>query len=955
VDAPEKTRPRLYLVDGYALIYRAFFALISRPLISSRGENTSAAWGVTKFLLKIVEQRRPDYLGVVFDAGTSERHELYPAYKATREKMPRELEASIERVREIIEAFRIPIVELQGYEADDVIGTLAEQAVGQEIETVIVSGDKDFYQLIRDGVCLLNPGRGGPTAVEEEWVDVRNAHERLGVAPERTVDYLALIGDTSDNVPGVRGIGPKTALQLIEQFGPLEEILARTAEVTAKRAREALEQHADDARLSKQLVTIRTDLPVPLDLEALRIEEPDRPRLREIFLDLEFHTLVRDYAAPEAKPEKKRETSYHLLTRAEQVDDLVGRVRNRGRVSVDTETTALDPMRAGLVGISIALDPGEAYYLPFGHTAGGARSEERGASNGNLFGEDGDGADEGGSTHDSTLTTQNSAPQNAPAEPQARNLPSLHDPAMAPLVEMLEDEAVRKIGQNLKYDLIVLRRAGITLRGIDTDTMIASYLIDPGRREHNLDALALQHLDHTTITYADVTGKGKSQIPFAEVPLEAARDYACEDADIALQLADRFLPELDRMKLTPLFRDVEIPLIEVLADMEWAGIRIDEAFFETLRARLTAKAEEVEQQIYEAAGTEFNIGSNPQLREILFERLQLPVLKRTKTGPSTDASVLAELAAQGHTLPTLLMEYRQLDKLISTYLEALPRMVNPETGRIHTSFNQTIAATGRLSSTDPNLQNIPIRTEMGAEIRRGFVPAVGNLFFAADYSQIELRILAHYSDDPAFVEAFRAGLDIHRQTAALIFGIDVSAVTRQMRDRAKTVNFAVIYGIGPFSLAQQLGVTNAEAKEFIDRYFERFPGVRRYLDEQIEKARTLGYVETLTGRRRYIPEISSKNFNIRSFGERAATNAPIQGSSADLIKMAMIEIHRALREAGSGARMLLQVHDDLLFEVPRGELDSLKELVVARMQSAAELRVPLLVETGVGENWMECK
>jgi DNA polymerase I len=950
VEAPEKTRPRLFLVDGYALIYRAFFALISRPLISSRGENTSAAWGVTKFLLKIVEERQPDYLGVVFDAGTSERHEIYPEYKATREKMPTELEASIPRVREIIEAFHIPVLELAGYEADDVIGTLAEQAVGEGVETVIVSGDKDFYQLIRDGVCLLNPGRGGPAAVGEEWVDLRNAHERLGVPPERTVDYLALIGDSSDNVPGVRGIGPKTAVQLIEQYGAVEDILSQAGEISAKRAREALQQNADAALLSKRLVTIRTDLPVQLDLDALRIEEPDRARLREIFLDLEFHSLVRDYAAPEAKPQKQRETSYQLLTLPEQVADLVVRIRNRGRVSVDTETTSLDPMRAGLVGISLALDSGEAYYLPFGHTAG-KREEGTGNrdGNGSLFGDDDDATDAGSSTQNSTLTTQNPPPQAVP------NLPSLHEPAMKPLLEVLEDESVEKIGQNLKYDLLVLRRAGIALRGVAVDTMIASYLIDPGRREHGLDALALQYLDHTTITYADVTGKGKNQIPFSEVVPEAARDYACEDADLALQLAERFLPELERLKLMQLYREIEMPLVKVLADMEWEGIRIDERFFDALRTRLVGKLRELEAEIYEAAGTEFNIGSNPQLREILFERLGLPVLKRTKTGPSTDASVLEALAAQGHTLPMLLMEYRQYDKLRSTYVEALPRLVNPETGRLHTSFNQTVTATGRLSSSDPNLQNIPIRTELGAEIRRGFVPAEGHVFLAADYSQIELRILAHYSEDPAFVEAFRAGLDIHRQTAALIFGVEPDEVTRQMRDRAKTVNFAVIYGIGPFSLAQQLAVSNAEAKEFIDRYFERFPGVRRYLDEQIVKARELGYVETLTGRRRYIPEIASKNFNIRSFGERAATNAPIQGSSADLIKVAMIDIHRALRQEGAGGRMLLQVHDELLFEVPRAELDATRELAVSRMEGAAQLNVPLVVETGVGENWMECK
>ncbi len=534
-------------------------------------------------------------------------------------------------------------------------------------------------------------------------------------------------------------------------------------------------------------------------------------------------------------------------------------------------------------------------------------------------------------------------------------LPPLLSDEMAPLVAAIESAEVEKVGQNLKYDLLVLRRAGVRLAGIGFDTMIASYLLDPGRREHGMDSLALQYLDHRTTTYEEVAGKGKAQIPFAWVPLERARDYAAEDADVTLRLRDVFAPELAKLHLDDLFRRIEMPLVEVLAEMEWDGIRIDEPFFHELHRRLLGQLEAVRTQIHAEAGGEFNINSNPQLREILFDRLGLPVIKRTKTGASTDVEVLQALAAQGHRLPELLMEYRQLDKLLSTYVDALPRMVNPETGRIHTSFNQTIAATGRLSSTDPNLQNIPIRTEMGAEIRRGFVPQEGHVFFSADYSQIELRILAHYSEDPAFVEAFRQGEDIHRQTAALIFGVPREDVTREMRDRAKTVNFAVIYGIGAFSLGNRLGISNAEGKQFIDAYFERFPGVRAYLDRQIELARAQGFVETLTGRRRYIPEITARNFSVRAFGERAATNAPIQGSSADIIKMAMIDIHRELKKGELRAKMLLQVHDELLFEVPREQVDDLRAMVKARMEGAIELKVPLLVETGVGENWLECK
>ena len=935
MDKPEKTRPRLYLIDGYALIYRAFFALVSRPLMSSKGENTSAAFGVTRFLIKVIEKHEPDYLGMVFDAGMSDRHLVYPEYKATREKMPDELKASLPRVRDIVTAFRIPVLELDGYEADDVIGTLAAQAVEAGLETVIVSGDKDFYQLIRPHVCLLNPGRGGPGAVEEEWVDTRNANERLGVPPERVVDYLGLIGDASDNVPGVSGIGPKTAVSLIEEYGPIEEILAHAAEIKAKRPREALQAFGDNALLSKQLVTIRCDLPLPLDLEALKVGRPDRPRLRELFIELEFGTLARDYAPDEEEKAASRErvpTEYHLVDTPAGVHALVRRIREQGWVAVDTETSSTDPMRAELCGISLSLKPGEAFYLPFRHRLPTP-------DQGDLLGGAGDPSPE----------------HRKGAAPEPQNLPPLDSPELQELVDMLEDPAVKKVGQNMKYDFLVFRRTGIALGGMDFDTMVASYLLEPGRREHGMDSLALQHLNHHTIRYEDVAGKGKAQVEFAEVELSRAAEYACEDADITVRLHERFAPELERLHLEPLYREIEMPLVRVLAEMEWNGIRIDEPFFARMGEVMRGQLRDLEQQIYASAGQEFNIGSTPQLREILFGKLGLPVIKKTKTGASTDVDVLQELASQGHELPTLLMQYRQIEKLRGTYVDTLPRSVNPETGRIHTSFNQTVAATGRLASSDPNLQNIPIRTEMGAEIRRGFIPAEGNRFVAADYSQIELRILAHYSGDEAFVEAFRAGLDIHRGTAALIFGVPVEEVSKEMRDRAKTVNFAVIYGIGPFALGKQLGMTTAEAKEFIEAYFQRFPGVRRYLDEQREKARQQGYVETLTGRRRYIPEINARNFNIRSFGERAATNAPIQGTAADLIKIAMIQIQADLEARDDGTRMLLQVHDELLFETPEAKVHEIQALVRERMENAAVLNVPLRVESGIGTSWIETK
>jgi len=914
VDVPQKSRPRLFLIDGYALIYRAFFAMISRPLTTSRGENTSAAFGFTRFLLKIQEDFAPDYLGVVMDAGSSQRTELFPDYKATREKMPDELAASMPRIRELLEAFRVPVLELEDFEADDVIGTLAHRAVEQGLETVIVSGDKDFYQLIGDHVCLLNPGRGGPVGVDEEWVDLRNASERLGVPPERVTDYLALIGDSSDNIPGAPGIGPKTALKLIEQYGAVESILEHAGEVSGKRAREALLENGDAVRLSKRLVTIQTDLPVELDLKALEVCDPDRERLREVLLDLEFNTLAQDLApAPEAPP---AERDYDIARDGAAVARLVERARAAGAIGIDVVTDSDHAVSARLVGIAIATEPIRATYLPFGHHRPGE-----------LALDDGSG----------------------------ENLPPLTDERMRPLRELLADPAVRKTAHDVKFDRLVLRRHGATLAGAGFDTMLASYLIDPGRRDHGLDGLVLHYLKHRATPEEEVCGKGRQRVPMNEAPLERVADLGAERADLALRLREPLEKELEQYALAELFQSVEMPLLEVLADMERAGIRIDVDFFRQTAQRLARDLETLRDEIYKEAGGEFNINSTPQLREVLFDRLELPVIKKTKTGPSTDASVLETLAAQGHRLPVLLMEYRQLDKLKGTYVDALPAHVNPETGRIHTRFEQAVAATGRLSSSDPNLQNIPIRTDVGAEIRKGFIPADGFLFLSADYSQIELRVLAHLSGDEVFVDAFSRGEDIHRQTAAIVFEVPVEDVTADMRAAAKTINFATIYGIGPHALSQQLGTDYAEAKRFIEQYFERLPRVRQYLDTQIAAAREHGYVETITGRRRYIPEIRSRNYNMRQFGERAATNAPVQGSAADIIKKAMIDIHADFGESHGGARMLLQVHDELVFEVPRDDAEASRERIRRLMEGAVALNVPLEVATGVGENWFECK
>lgn len=974
--------PRLFLVDGYALIYRAFYALISRPLTTSKGENTSAVWGVANFLQRLIETHKPDYLAWVHDSGSSFRHEKYPAYKATREKLTEELQADfnrgMDRICQLLDVHRIPIISLPGYEADDVIGTMAVKGIENNLNVIVVSGDKDFQQLIRQGVWLLNPGRGGPAGVEEHWVGVENASERLGVTPEHVTDYLALVGDSSDNVPGVKGIGDKTATELVRQYGSLESILEHAAEIPKKRPREALLEFADDARLSKELVTIRDNLPVVFDIDAMRIQQPDQARLRDLYVELEFHSLAKGLGTSTPQPAaEKAKVSYVTIDSVDAMLQFVVRARQAEAISVDTETIidrdsplAVDPLRSTLVSVSVALGPGEAYYFPFRHVrqrgiqgellidASGDRSATDGAADRGLV----RGGDKPFPKRTGVKATASSIAGKLLAERKEQsdgapvtNLPPINSPDMTPFRELLEDPAVRKTAHNAKYDVLVLRRAGITLQGLDFDTMLASYVLDPSRRSHGLDVLALEFLDHSLMSYADLCGKGKSAVPFDECPVDAARDYSCEEADIALRLRAIFNPQIDSAGMRPLLENVELPLVHVLAEIESTGISIDLPWFRSLKERFRGEREAVEREIYAAAGEEFNINSNPKLRDILFVKLGLPTLKKTSTGPSTDASVLRELADAGHVLPTLLMDYRELAKLESTYLDALPEMVNPHTGRLHTSFNQTVAATGRLSSSDPNLQNIPIRRELGRDIRRGFIPRQGWVLMAADYSQIELRLLAHLSGDPAFVEAFKAGGDIHRQTAAIIFDASLENVTSEMRARAKTINFATIYGQGPHALSRQLKIEHAEAKEFIRRYFERFVGIRQYLHSMVEFARQHGYVQTIFGRRRYIPELRERNFNIRAFGERTAANSPIQGSAADLIKIAMIRIDSSLRSRGLPGKMLLQVHDELVFESPPEGVADLESLVRQEMEHAAELSVPLVVDVGTGANWVETK
>ena len=919
-------RPHLYLIDGYALIYRAFFAMIARPLTTSRGENTSATWGVASFLLRLSRTRRPAYLAWVHDAGTSFRHEVFPEYKATREKLAPELQEifdhSVVRIEQLLTAFRVPLVTVEGYEADDVIGTIASRVVDLGVHAVIVSGDKDFYQLVSPHVSLLNPGRRGPAAVDEVWVDPGNAAERLGVPPARVVDYLALVGDSSDNVPGVRGVGDKTARALIAEFGDLDSILAHAAQVPARRVREALVEHADAARLSRQLVTIRCDVPVPVDLDALRAQAPDHDRLAALFAELEFHSLIPQIPVETAPAVTEAVTAVEapsapsgvtVLDDVRMLPEVVTALRSAGAVAITVLSADGDRRAADLVGLSLVAG-NRAWYLPFGHR----QPVELGA-----------------------------------VEP--RNLPSLRNRELEDLRVLLADPAVPKLGHEIKADWLTLRRAGAELAGVVSDTLLGAFLLDPGRRSYAIEMLALERLGTTVPSRAEILGTGRTARAARDLPPSEAAAWCATQGRAMLALEESLAPELAGYGLDRLLRDIDLPLVPVLVDMEWRGVAVDTDRLAVLSRRFGEELRDLEQAIYADAGTDFNINSTPQLRHVLFEKLQLPVLKKTKTGPSTDADVLEELAAMGFSTPTLLLEYRELAKLRSTYVDALPARVIPETGRIHTTLNQAGAATGRLSSLEPNLQNIPVRTPRGEEIRRCFVAAPGHRLVVADYSQIELRVLAHLSGDEAFINAFRRGGDIHRETAAIIFDAPLEAVTPDMRARAKTINFATIYGQGPFSLARQLGISQDEAREFINTYFARFAGVRRFLDAAVEQARERGYAETIFGRRRYITELQDRNRQVRAFGERTAMNSPMQGSAADLIKIAMIRLSAAMQDRGLKTALLLQVHDELVLEAPREEVGVVRDLVREHMEAAAELRVPLVAGVGVGDNWMDAK
>jgi DNA polymerase-1 len=953
-----EARKRLFLIDGYALIYRAFFALITRPLRTAQGENTSAAWGVVNFLLRLKEKYRPDYVAWINDAGDSFRTQMYAEYKSTRAKLDDELQAdfdrSVERIDALLSALGVPLVTVAGYEADDVIGTLATHAAGEGLEAVIVSGDKDFYQLISPGISLLNPGRGGPAAVDEHWVDESNAAERLGIPPRQVVDFLALVGDSSDNVPGVKGIGEKGAQKLLAAFGDLDTILAKAETIEQKRPREALLAQGDNARLSRTLVTIQRDVPLPIAVSDLVPRTTDRDTLIKLLTELEFFSLVKKLvgdgqggggeggeggrvatvagravpraatASPDAgspaPPSPSSPSSLPpptvIINDPSQLPELIARLRAAPLVAIEARASSGSPRRSELVGLSLAVTPGGTWYLPFAHRPQG----------GEL----------------------------AAPEP-VRNLPPLSDPAMKALTDYLADPDALKAGHDLKFSWEVLRGAGVELGGAAWDALVVAFLLDAGKRSYALDQLSLEYLGRTLPAPDEVSGRGRSVIAFAEVDVVRAAEHAAAGTRTVLALAALLQPALQGSPMQRVYDEIERPLTRVLVDMEWAGVSVDLPLFKQLSNELARDLEQLQGQIAVVAGEQLNINSPKQLAQVLFDRHQLPVIKRTKTGPSTDADVLEQLAELGHELPALILAYRELQKLKSTYVDTLPLEVNPVSGRIHTTFNQAGAATGRLSSSNPNLQNIPVRTARGEAIRRGFVPSPGSKLLVADYSQIELRIMAHLSGDPAFIQAFREGGDIHRQTAALTFKVPLAEVSASQRAAAKTINFATIYGQGPFALSRQLGITQDEAKQFIAQYFERFAGVRAFLDRQVQLAREQGYVETLMGRRRYVPEIREKNFNMRSYGERNAQNTPLQGSAADLIKLAMIRIHSGLERERLASRMLLQVHDELVFDVPIGEVATMEGLVKSEMESVMPLAVPLVADVGVGANWLDAK
>jgi len=890
----------LILIDGSALAYRAFYAFVRNPLINSRGENTGAVFGFTSSLIKLMDDIKPDYLACVFDTpAPTFRHKLYDKYKSTRARMPDELADSLPKIKEVLDGFGIPVIEKEGFEADDIIGTLANKAAAAGFEVGMLTGDKDFFQLINDRIKLLHPKNF-------QWFGKRQVEEKMGVPPEKIIDLLALMGDSSDNVPGLPGIGEKTALKLLQQFGDFETVIKSANKVAQKKIANSIQENQELARLSYELVTIDCNTPVEFDEKSLQITEPNRHELAGLFKELEFGSLYKKFAGADIIEEQQAldltsKSDYQAVETLDRLDSILAAAEKSGEIAIDTETTSIDALKAKLVGISIAFIENEAFYIPVEH------------------------------------------------DQQNKNLP-FEDVVLR--LQKLFRSKTKLIGHNLKYDRQVFDNCGLQMTNTYFDTMIASYLLNPGRRSHKLDALADEFFNYHMQPITELIGTGKKQLPFSNVPVEKATFYAAEDADFTLKLKNIFFPLLSAQKLDKLFFNLEMPLMPVLGEMEKTGVMINFDFLNELSIDYGRKMEKIKAEIFSEAGHEFNINSPTQLRVVLFDKLNLPSSKKTAKGgdKSTDVSVLEKLAYL-HPLPKMILDYRQLMKLKSTYIDALPELVYPATGRVHTSFNQTVAATGRLSSSDPNLQNIPIRTEQGREIRKAFIAGNGFNILSADYSQIELRLMAHFAGDEVLLVSFKRGEDIHRRTAAEVYGISLDDVTADQRRAAKTANFAIIYGVSAYGLSQQSEFSVSESQDYINAYFDRYPGVKKYMDDIKTYARERGYVETLLHRRRYLPDIKAKSRQAREFAERIAINTPIQGTAADLIKLAMIAIAKNL--VNKKSKMILQVHDELVFEQNLAEKDYLKHMVIDQMENALKLKVPIKVDLGEGDNWLE--
>lgn len=942
-------KERLFLLDGMALAYRAYYTFIRRPLINSKGENTSAIFGFVNTLMKILYDEKPELVAVVFDTREPTfRHQKYGPYKATREKMPEDMSAQMDKLKEVVEAFNVPLLELPGYEADDIMGTLAKKAEKEDIVTYLVTGDKDFMQLISPLVKMYKPGATGN---EWEILDETAVVEKFGVPPNRVVDVLGLIGDKSDNIPGVPGVGEKTAIPLVKQFGSIENIYKNLNNIPQQGLQQKLKENEDKAFLSKELATIETKAPIGVDIHQLQAKPPDKRKLIKLFSELEFKSLLRklsnaavhidealnfDTVKLELTDITTDEHIYHLVRTEEEFEALVRKLQNSKLFVFDTETTGTNPLEAELIGLSFAIQSREAWYVPIAKDCY-QKSESRNRYVGNMV----------------DIFADTSLPSDLNLEIRTSNYHGFGLDFIFPrLASIFADSSIKKVGQNIKYDMLVLASHGIEVKGVYFDTMVANYVLRPNG-QHSLDAMAAEYLNYKMISYDELTGTGRERRPLRQIEIEKVAEYSAQDADITFRLYEVLKEKLSQQNLFMLCEEIEFPLISVLADMERTGVALDVKYFADLSKELERMLENLTIDIYNLAGERFNVNSTQQLSKILFDKLKLDVVRKTKTGFSTDVGVL-ETLRNNHPIIEKLLDYRQLQKLKSTYVDSLALLINPRTGRLHTSFNQTIAVTGRLSSSDPNLQNIPIRTEIGRSIRRGFVAGNEDMcILSADYSQIELRIMAHISGDEELRQAFLDGEDIHATTASKVFGVSLNEVTREMRRKAKEVNFGIMYGIGPYGLAARLDISQTEAKEIITKYFERFPKVNQYIVETIAGAKRNGYVSTLMGRRRYLPDINSRNRNVRANAERQAINMPIQGTAADMIKLAMIRIHNRLKEEGIRAKMLLQVHDELVFEVAKNEEQRTSNFIVEEMKNALPLSVPIEVEVGSGKNWLE--